>query len=222
MISICDTLATKTLKVSRCLRASQQIRASSSLKPLDGSWTELAKKQLKGKDPNLLKKTTSEEIEIKPIYTKDDIADLDDHSLPGQVPRSYVLHINFSFCTFHLSSFVIQHYFCFSFHSHVDLIPQCNFPYYNSLSLDKSLNSNYPCITIFSGMPKNRGQFVNMLDFLLLKKVIDFIEKTSKQANKDFLWHLILPHIEGNFAYNNFRFDINKHSYFKICENEIS
>ena len=144
MISICDTLATKTLKVSRCLRASQQIRASSSLKPLDGSWTELAKKQLKGKDPNLLKKTTSEEIEIKPIYTKDDIADLDDHSLPGQVPRSYVLHINFSFCTSHLSSFVIQHYFCFSFHSHVDLIPQCNFPYYNSLSLDKSLNFNIP------------------------------------------------------------------------------
>ena len=92
MISICDTLATKTLKVSRCLRASQQIRASSSLKPLDGSWTELAKKQLKGKDPNLLKKTTSEEIEIKPIYTKDDIADLDDHSLPGQV-CTYIIYI---------------------------------------------------------------------------------------------------------------------------------
>ena len=36
-------------------------------------------------------------------------------------------------------------------------------------------------------MPKNRGPFVNMLDFLLLKKVIDFTEKTSKLANKDFL-----------------------------------
>ena len=94
MISICDSLAIKTLKISRCLRASQQIRASSTLKPLDGTWKELAKKQLKGKDPNLLIKTTSEEIEIKPIYTKDDLADLNDHSLPGQVYHIISLFFN--------------------------------------------------------------------------------------------------------------------------------
>jgi len=43
-------------------------------------------KQLKGKDPNLLKTTTNEGIEIKPIYTEDDIADIADKSLPGQFP----------------------------------------------------------------------------------------------------------------------------------------
>ena len=78
-------LVTKAVSVSR-LSSPCHVRAASTLKPLDPKWTEAAKKQLKGKDPNLLKTTTNEGIEIKPIYTEDDIADIADKSLPGQFP----------------------------------------------------------------------------------------------------------------------------------------
>jgi methylmalonyl-CoA mutase len=41
---------------------------------LDPKWTELAKKQLKGKDPEkTLTWHTTEGIDIKPLYTADDV-----------------------------------------------------------------------------------------------------------------------------------------------------
>lgn len=42
--------------------------------PLDPEWAALAKKQLKGKDPEQeLLWYTSEDITLKPIYTKKDV-----------------------------------------------------------------------------------------------------------------------------------------------------
>ena len=59
-------------------------------KDLDPKWAEMAKKQLKGKDPNSLRTMTNEGIEIKPLYTAHDLYnDADkipenlDTSLPG-------------------------------------------------------------------------------------------------------------------------------------------
>ena len=59
-------------------------------KDLDPKWAEMAKKQLKGKDPNSLRTMTNEGIEIKPLYTAHDLyKDADkipenlDTSLPG-------------------------------------------------------------------------------------------------------------------------------------------
>uniref|UniRef100_A0A0P5Z8G7 methylmalonyl-CoA mutase n=1 Tax=Daphnia magna TaxID=35525 RepID=A0A0P5Z8G7_9CRUS len=54
--------------------------------PLDPEWAALAKKQLKGKDPEQeLLWYTSEDITLKPIYTKKDVEGLD-HELPGKFP----------------------------------------------------------------------------------------------------------------------------------------
>ncbi len=46
----------------------------------------MAKKQLKGKDPESLKTKTQEGIELKPLYTSEDIADVRDDSMPGSFP----------------------------------------------------------------------------------------------------------------------------------------
>lgn len=48
-------------------------------------WAELARKQLKGKDPETLTWNTAEGIAVKPLYTKQDIVDLPDE-LPGKFP----------------------------------------------------------------------------------------------------------------------------------------
>jgi len=56
--------------------------ASSSLHP---EWAAMAQKQLKGRDPAGLVWKTAEGIDIKPIYTKEDTADLKDE-LPGKFP----------------------------------------------------------------------------------------------------------------------------------------
>ena len=54
---------------------------------LDPKWSELAKKQLKGKDPAKLAFTTAEGITLKPLYTASDAASGDgDPELPGQFP----------------------------------------------------------------------------------------------------------------------------------------
>ncbi|XP_046655218.1 methylmalonyl-CoA mutase, mitochondrial-like [Daphnia pulicaria] len=54
--------------------------------PLDPEWTALAKKQLKGKNPEEeLLWYTSEDITLKPIYTKKDVEGLE-HELPGKFP----------------------------------------------------------------------------------------------------------------------------------------
>ncbi|RHY17709.1 hypothetical protein DYB32_010478, partial [Aphanomyces invadans] len=56
-------------------------------KPLPEAWAKLATKELKGKDPEqaLLWKTP-EGINIKPLYTKDDVEDLTPAQLPGVFP----------------------------------------------------------------------------------------------------------------------------------------
>ncbi|XP_062518247.1 methylmalonyl-CoA mutase, mitochondrial-like [Corticium candelabrum] len=54
--------------------------------PLHPEWTELAKKQLKGKDPeSTLTWRTAEGIDVKPVYTKRDTASLEEE-LPGKFP----------------------------------------------------------------------------------------------------------------------------------------
>ncbi|XP_040570255.1 methylmalonyl-CoA mutase, mitochondrial [Lepeophtheirus salmonis] len=53
---------------------------------LDPKWVELAKKQMKGKDPNSLRRWSAEGIQFKPIYTKDDLPPGIETELPGQYP----------------------------------------------------------------------------------------------------------------------------------------
>ena len=57
--------------------------SSGSEKPLDPKWKEMAKKQLKGKDPEALRWTTAEGITLKPIYTANDLEGLPLDELPG-------------------------------------------------------------------------------------------------------------------------------------------
>ena len=88
-------MATKILLFSRqSFKRCSLIRCMSSdprdPKDLDPKWAEMAKKQLKGKDPNSLRTMTNEGIEIKPLYTAHDLYnDADkipenlDTSLPG-------------------------------------------------------------------------------------------------------------------------------------------
>ena len=61
-------------------------RAMSNVKPLDPAWTELAKKQMKGKDPQGLMWNTPEGITIKPLYTAKDLEGLPMGELPGVFP----------------------------------------------------------------------------------------------------------------------------------------
>jgi len=56
-----------------------------SKEPLDPEWTVLAKKQLKGRDPEELLWYTNEGITLKPLYTNKDIEGLS-HELPGKFP----------------------------------------------------------------------------------------------------------------------------------------
>lgn len=54
---------------------------------LDQKWVEMAKKQMKGKDPNSLKRKTAEGIVYKPLYTSEDTKGIAaEDSLPGQYP----------------------------------------------------------------------------------------------------------------------------------------
>ena len=68
---------------TRLLLASARSSSSASEKPLDPKWKELAKKQLKGKDPEALRWTTAEGITLKPIYTESDLEGLPLNELPG-------------------------------------------------------------------------------------------------------------------------------------------
>jgi len=50
-------------------------------------WEELAKKELKGKDPSQIHWQTPEGIEVKPLYTKEDLSELQNtDTLPGLFP----------------------------------------------------------------------------------------------------------------------------------------
>ena len=59
---------------------------SSDTPDLDPKWTEMAKKQMKGKDPNNLIWHTAENIPLKPLYTAKDLEGLKLDDLPGQAP----------------------------------------------------------------------------------------------------------------------------------------
>jgi len=61
-----------------------QTRSCSSVN-LDPAWSELAKKQLKGKDPAKLAWNTAEGLTVKPLYTAEDVPG-DGTELPGQFP----------------------------------------------------------------------------------------------------------------------------------------
>ena len=63
--------------------AACQTRSSSS-NNLDPTWADLAKKQLKGKDPAKLSWETAEGLTVKPLYTAADVDQ--DNEVPGQFP----------------------------------------------------------------------------------------------------------------------------------------
>jgi methylmalonyl-CoA mutase len=55
--------------------------------PDKGKWEELASKQMKGKSPETLEWETPEEIRVKPLYTAEDIEELEHvNTLPGFPP----------------------------------------------------------------------------------------------------------------------------------------
>ena len=54
--------------------------------PSVDDWSAAASKDLKGADPATLVTTTPEGIEVKPLYTADDVGDLGTDSLPGFAP----------------------------------------------------------------------------------------------------------------------------------------
>ena len=50
-------------------------------------WVEAARKELKGKDPRILTRKTAEGIELRPLYTSDDLPDASLlQPLPGEFP----------------------------------------------------------------------------------------------------------------------------------------
>jgi methylmalonyl-CoA mutase len=73
-------LSPRTVKV---LTTCQSRSSSSTDKPLNPRWSELAKKQMKGKDPSSLQTPTFEVIDLKPVYTAEDAKEV---SLPGEYP----------------------------------------------------------------------------------------------------------------------------------------
>ena len=70
-------------KTRLLLAAARTSSSATPEKPIDPKWKELAKKQLKGKDPEALRWTTAEGITLKPIYTASDLEGLPLNELPG-------------------------------------------------------------------------------------------------------------------------------------------
>jgi len=66
--------------------SSSHYSSSSDDVNLHPGWRELAKKQLKGKDPAGMVWHTTEGIKVKPIYTKQDVKESAEEALPGQFP----------------------------------------------------------------------------------------------------------------------------------------
>ncbi|MCB1031877.1 MAG: hypothetical protein KDA95_11100, partial [Acidimicrobiales bacterium] len=60
--------------------------ATSDPTPSLSDWEALATKDLKGRSPNDLTRTRPEGIDVKALYTADDIEDLDTDTLPGFAP----------------------------------------------------------------------------------------------------------------------------------------
>ena len=69
----------------RTLLSRSSSSSSSSSSTHDAAWLELARKQLKGKDPTKLSWHTAEGITVKPLYTAEDVKDVAPE-LPGQFP----------------------------------------------------------------------------------------------------------------------------------------
>ncbi|KAI9295758.1 hypothetical protein K502DRAFT_364710 [Neoconidiobolus thromboides FSU 785] len=63
----------------------QRNYSSSTPKPIHPQWSELVKKELKGKEAESLTWNTAEGIPVKPVYTKRDTADIEEE-IPGQFP----------------------------------------------------------------------------------------------------------------------------------------
>ena len=74
-------VALRSLRQRRSFATAAGARSkdSASLHP---EWSALAKKALKGKDPEVLTWHTAEGIDIKPVYTKEDRLDTDE--IPGK------------------------------------------------------------------------------------------------------------------------------------------
>ncbi|KAJ3179738.1 hypothetical protein HDU85_004737 [Gaertneriomyces sp. JEL0708] len=69
-----------------CLRSCIRRQASTGKVPLHKEWAEMAKKEIKGKDPEeTLTWQTAEGIPVKPLYTKADVPNLPDE-IPGKFP----------------------------------------------------------------------------------------------------------------------------------------
>ncbi len=68
------------------LRPMSTAPGSTPAVPLDPKWTEKAKKQMKGRDPDGLVWHTAEGVAIKPLYTAADVANLKLDDLPGEFP----------------------------------------------------------------------------------------------------------------------------------------
>ncbi|XP_064613593.1 methylmalonyl-CoA mutase, mitochondrial-like [Liolophura sinensis] len=85
MLSACNTLQRGVCRQAPALSLCVGKR-SAHKEPLHPEWQKLAKKQLKGKDPEeVLTWRTAEGIDVKPLYTKRDVRDLAEE-LPGQFP----------------------------------------------------------------------------------------------------------------------------------------
>jgi len=78
-----SSLALNSLKQHRsfCASSGALLKDAGQLHP---EWSALAKKALKGKDPEVLTWHTAEGIDIKPVYTKQDRKDSDE--IPGKFP----------------------------------------------------------------------------------------------------------------------------------------
>jgi len=75
------------VRLSRLARPNPSVTSAHgyATAPLDPTWSEMAKKQMKGKDPSTLIWNTAEGIAVKPLYTKKDIEGLAEE-LPGNLP----------------------------------------------------------------------------------------------------------------------------------------
>ena len=60
------------VRLSRLARPNPSVTSAHgyATAPLDPTWSEMAKKQMKGKDPSTLIWNTAEGIAVKPLYTK--------------------------------------------------------------------------------------------------------------------------------------------------------
>ncbi|KAI9197349.1 methylmalonyl-CoA mutase-domain-containing protein [Polychytrium aggregatum] len=76
---------TRSLLVAAPVRSSFLLQRYYARAPLHPEWKELVKRELKGKEPDILMWETAEGIDVKPVYTKADITDVAEE-IPGKFP----------------------------------------------------------------------------------------------------------------------------------------